>query len=302
VRSTGNQRGLTLIDLLAAMAVFMLVFMAVLAAYVHGTALSAHSASLVMLQDGLRVALDMLERDLRAIGLGVPQGVEIGGSAVWTPAVFHASPTEIGFRGEIDGGNAMLTCTPSSTNSNCDLDLLRVDTTRRYEELNCEQPDDPGVALELVLVAGDGTWEATTCGGVNVSDSSIDVAAVTDGAFAASTSELLSIEQVYYRYVARAVPPYGSLERHVRYGNQPDDTFPPSPADWTIVMDHLTDFWMEYRDFSDNVLVGDPLSAAQRESVASIVFLMEGYDRAGPQGKVQLVEVESRVRIRNAGL
>ena len=302
MRSSIGQSGLTLTDLLVTMAVFMLLFLALLTAFSQGWQLSRHTASLVMIQDGLRVGMEMLERDLRAIGLGLPQGEEIGSATAWTPAIFHATPTEIGFRAEIDGGNAGITCTPSSTNTDCDLDLLRVDTTRRYEQLNCEQPDDPGAALELVVVAGDGSWESTVCSSVDVSDASISISAITDGAFAAGTSEVVSIEQVYYRFVPRAEPPYGSLERYVRYANQPDAAFPPTTADWTVVADHLTDFWMEYRDFAGGSLTGSSLSAAQRSAVQNIVFLMGGYDRVGPQGKVQLVEMESRVRIRNAGL
>ena len=69
-----------------------------------------------------------------------------------------------------------------------------------------------------------------------------------------------------------------------------------------IVARHLTDFWLEYRDAGGTLLSGNPLSAAQREQVKRIVLVMEGFDTVGPMNATQLIQVESEIMVRNAGL
>ena len=120
--------------------------------------------------------------------------------------------------------------------------------------------------------------------------------------FSAGVSNVYTIEQVYYRYVYSARPPYGRLERYVRYDNTPDDSFPPSSPTWTLIANHLTDFSIEYQTVDGNVLAGNPLSAANRGLVARIVFYLEGFDANGPTVGNRLVQIESAVLIRNAAL
>ena len=132
---------------------------------------------------------------------------------------------------------------------------------------------------------------------------SIDMSSnVTDATFRAGQSDVLTIEQVYYRYVSAAQPPYGSLERYVRYANTPDSAFPPVGAAWTVVADHLTDFSLEYRDAAGNVLMGNPLSAGDRALVSSVFMFIEGFDSVGPQAIPQVLQAESQILLRNAGL
>ena len=297
-----SQSGFSLVELLVALTIFVLIFLVVLAIYSQGHFLATYVESNVEVQNNVRLAMQSLERDLRMIGFGVPDGVEIGGTALWTPAVFYGSPTEIGFRAEIDSGNSQITCTPKSTNSDCPLDELEVESTGYYDTLNCKQPDNPAQALSLGVVDDGRAWQRVDCSGVDVGDSSIDVDTLTDNKFIAGESEVLSIEQVYYRYVPQSLPPYGYLQRYVRYDNQPDGVFPPTGITWSLVANHLTNFTLEYQDAGGGTLTGNPLTSSEQESVAKIIVTMEGYDSVGAQGGEQLVQVASELLVRNAAL
>ena len=87
--------------------------------------------------------------------------------------------------------------------------------------------------------------------------------------------------------------------RAVRYGNSPDDSFPPGSVPWTTVADHLTDFWLEYQDETGTTLSGSPLSVANRAAVRKIVLFIEGYDQVGPVGQPQLIQARSEILLRN---
>ncbi len=67
-----------------------------------------------------------------------------------------------------------------------------------------------------------------------------------------------------------------------------------------MVADHLTDFWIEYRDETGTALTTFPLPAVDRATVRTIVLFMEGYDEVGPNGQPQLVQVRSEILVRNS--
>lgn len=298
---TRGQRGLTLVELLVAMTVLLFLLLAVLGAYDQGRTIQTHVDSSLKIQNNVRLALDRVERDLRMIGFGVPAGSQIGASAVWTPAVFYASATGIGFRAEIDGGHAEIICTPSLSNTDCPLTKLRLDSIAYYKGLSCNRPDGASGDLELVAVLGGADWSPVTCSGSSDADSSITVSTLLNGIFTAGASEAATIEQVYYRYVAGSAPTYGTLVRQVRYDNTPSNSFPPSGLASTVVARNLTDFWIEYYDASGTQLTGTTLNATQRAAIRSMAVFMEGYDRVGPAGHPQLIRMRSEVLVRNAG-
>ena len=78
----------------------------------RGNAIGGHIQSSAKIQSNVRLAMDKIDRDLRMVGFGVPGGPQISASAEWTPAIFYASATAIGFRADIDGGYAEVICTP----------------------------------------------------------------------------------------------------------------------------------------------------------------------------------------------
>jgi hypothetical protein len=297
-----SQAGFSIVEILVAATLLLLVFVAVLGLLDQAQFLSSRSDSQSRIQGNVRLAADRLERDLRMVGFGVPSGEVVGGSTIWVPAVFHAAATEIGYRADADDGAAAITCTPSASNTDCPVNELLLESTTYYDALSCEQPDSPGTDLPLVIVNDRTAWQAATCSGVDVPNSSIDISGVTTDTFAAGLSDVHTIEQVYYRYVPGSQPPYGRLERSVRYGNAPNDSFPPASPTWGVVAENLTDFWLEYRDAAGAVISGNPLSSAQRAQVRRIVFFLEGFDSVGPQGATQLIQVESEVLVRNAAL
>lgn len=291
--------GFTLLELLLALTVALMLFVAVLAAYSQGRAIQTAVEGAATIQGNVRIAMDRMERDVRMAGFGVPAGQRIGGTDLWTPVVFHAAPTELGLRAELDGGRTEVTCTPSSTNSACPLTKLRLDSIDYYQRLNCAPPDGASGNLELVAVAADGRWKALTCSGFNATESSISVSTVANGDFAAGTSHAATIEQVYLRYDPATASPYGRLLRAVRYDNMPSGTFPPTGLTWQVVADHLTGFWLEYRDAAGTLLTGNPLSAANCAAIDRVVVSVEGYDLVGPQGRPQLIESRSEILVRN---
>ena len=302
-RTVTRDRGFSLLELLVAMTVLSLILGAVFTVVLQGKNIAARTESRSRIQDNVRLAMNRLESDLRMVGFGVPAGVEIGGSAVWTPAIFHASSTEIGFRADADGGTASITCTPKASNANCPRDEILLDSIAYYQSLNCKRPDNAAISLPVILVHDRDAWEPVICTGVNTGSGSIDVSSdVSDATFLAGNSDVLTVEQVYYRYVPDSSPPYGRLERYVRYANTPANAFPPVGVTWTVVADHLTDFVLEYRDATGNVLTGSPLSAGDRALVSSVFMFVEGFDTVGPQAIPQILQAESQVLVRNAGL
>ncbi len=233
------------------------------------------------------------------IGFGVPDGARIGFTTVWTPAVFRATPTELGFRAEIDGGRGEITCTPNSSNSTCALNVLRLDSVRYYNKVNCSPPDGSGGNLRLIAVLDRWAWQPLTCSSVDVGNSLIDVSTVTNNTFTAGASEALTIEQVHLEYVSASQPPYGYLARKVTYVNVPSDTFPGVDSTWSVVADHLMGFSLEYQDDSGTAIAGNPLDAAGRALVRKIAVSIEGFDQVGPDGHPQLVRSRSEILVRN---
>jgi prepilin-type N-terminal cleavage/methylation domain-containing protein len=297
--ATSRRRGFTLVELLVSMAIAALVLASVLTVYVQVNSLKGRVRASVKIQSNVRLAMDRLARDLRLVGFAVPAGIQVGGTAVWTPTIFHASQTEIGYRADVDGGFAEIVCTPDALNTNCLLDKLRLDTIRYYQTLNCVPPDGASGGLRLVASLDRDAWEPLDCSGYATADGSISVSAVTNATFTAGISHVATIEQVYYRYVPGGQPPYGTVVRHVRHDNAPSSSFPPISVTWTTVADHLTDFWIEYRDETGTALTTFPLSAADRAAVRTIVLFMEGYDQVGQEGQPQLVQARSEILVRN---
>ena len=123
-----------------AMALSLLLMLGLMAAYSHATAIKSHVQGTVKIQDNVRLTMDKLARDLRMTGFGVPEGAEIGGTAAWTPVVFYAAQTQIGYRADIDGGSAEIICTPNSSNTDCPLDKLRLDSIGYFQDRNCDAP------------------------------------------------------------------------------------------------------------------------------------------------------------------
>lgn len=294
-----NESGFSMVEAIVAMGLAVVLMLGLYAAYAQGIAIKSRVQGTVRIESNLRLAMDKMARDLRVVGLAVPEGIEIGGTASWTPVIFHASQTEIGYRADIDGGSAGIICTPNSTNSVCPLNKLRLDSIRYYEALNCDALDGFGGLRVVVSIERD-DWEPAICSGYSTSDDSITMTTtLTNSTFTAGKSNVATIEQVYYRYVPGSQQPYGSLERYVRYGNSPSNAFPPTGVTWTTVADHLTDFWLEYQDESGTALTGSPLPVANRGAVRKIVLFIEGYDQIGPKGQPQLIQARSEILLRN---
>ena len=299
MRNTSSQAGFSLVELIVASAILLLVLVAAFGIFSQAASLNKRVQGNMEIQANVRLALNNLEKDLRMIGFGVPRRSKIGGTSYWSPAIFHASSTEIGYRADTDGGNTAIICTPKSSNITCPLNKLLLSSSRYYEALDCHPADGSSGDLQIVAVAGGGEWEPTTCSSVNTSENSISVALVTDNKFTGGISQTVTIEQVYYRYVPGVAPRYGRLEKYVRYGNEPDGTFPPPSAEWDVVADYLTNFSMDYENGSGAPLSGDPLTSAEIRSVRRIVITIEGSADTPPVGHSLLFRARSELAVRN---
>ena len=158
-----REHGFTLVEILVSMTIMLFILLAVLGVYSQGSALKNHVEGSVKIQNNVRVAMDRIERDMRMIGYGVPNGQEIGKTTIWTPVVFYASPVAIGFRAEIDGGRAEIVCTPKSTNSDCPTTKLRLGSIEYYEDLDCSPPDGQPGDLKLLAVLDGSEWSPISC-------------------------------------------------------------------------------------------------------------------------------------------
>lgn len=295
-----RQEGFSLTEMLVASTVLLIVMLGTLALMSQVELLAENTNSQSRLQGNVRLGADLLENDLRLIGHGVPSGPVVGGSTTWTPAIFAANATSIGFAAEIDGGAASITCTPITGNSNCLRDRLRLDSIDYFAGYNCKQPNDASNDMPLVVVHDYDVWQSTTCSGFNTSNSYLTISNVQSGTFEAGISHVYTIEQVFFRYIAGTAPTYGRLERFVRYANTPSPLAP--SLGWTTVADHLTDFDFQYLDSAGSMISTGTLTATERAAVRRIVFFLEGFADVGAQGASQLIQLESEVLVRNLDL
>lgn len=288
----GSADGFTLAEMLVSMVIFLFLLMALYSILTQSQWLRFRNDRRVNIQDNARIALELMERDLRMIGYGVPTGFQVNGTIRWTPAIFYATDTAVGFRAEVDNGHTVLT--RSATSSGGGTDRLYVEDVRYYTS-RCG-----GSTWPLVVMAHRKRWEPVRCTGVDALGNILYISpGVTDGVFLAAKSEAVTIEQVYYWYAPNSDYPFGTLYRQVQTTFLPDDSFPPSNSDWSTLATHISSLTFQYLDAQGNSLQPLPLDAAQRARVARIVITLVATDRAGPMQALQSVRLRTEVRIRN---
>ncbi|GBC84347.1 hypothetical protein HRbin11_00772 [bacterium HR11] len=286
--------GFTLAEMLVSMVIFLFLLMALYSILTQSQWLRFRNDRRVNIQDNARIALELMERDFRMIGYGVPTGFQVNGEARWTPAIFYATDTALGFRAEVDNGHTVLT--RSATSSGGGTDRLYVEDARYYADATrCG-----GSPWPLVVMARRKRWEPVSCTGVDLRSNVLFITpGVTDGIFQAAQSEVITIEQVYYQYVRNPDYPFGTLHRQVWTTHRPDDTFPPANPNWSVLATHISALTLQYLDAQGNPLQPTPLDAAQRARVARIVITLVATDRAGPMQALQSVRLRTEVHLRN---
>jgi len=290
----GSADGFTLAEMLVSMVIFLFLLMALYSILTQSHWLRFRNDRRVNIQDNARIALELMERDFRMIGYGVPTGFQVNGETRWTPAIFYATDTALGFRAEVDGGRTVLT--RSATSSGGGTDRLYVEDARYYADATrCG-----GASWPLVVVANRKRWEAVYCTGVDLLNNVLFITpGVTDGIFQAAKSEVVTVEQVYYQYVPNPAYPFGTLRRQVWTTHLPDDAFPPANPNWSVVATHISSLTFQYLDAQGNPLQPVPLDAAQRARVDRIVITLVATDRAGPMQALQSIRLRTEVRLRN---
>ncbi|MCS7311916.1 MAG: prepilin-type N-terminal cleavage/methylation domain-containing protein [Acidobacteria bacterium] len=286
--------GFTLAEMLVSMVVFLFLLMALYSVLTQSQWLRFRNDRRVNIQNNARIALELMTRDFRMIGCGIPTGFQVNGAARWTPAIFYATDTALGFRAEIDNGHTVLT--RSATSAGGGTDRLYVEDARYYASAaRCG-----GSAWPLLVVANRKRWEPVYCVGVDPLRHILFITpGVTDGVFQAARSEVVTVEQVYYWYAPNPDYPFGTLYRQARTVFLPDDGFPPANPDGSTLATHVSALSFQYLDAQGNPLGPTPLDTAQRTRVARIVITLVATDRAGPMQALQSIRLRTEVRLRN---
>ncbi|MDH3285086.1 MAG: prepilin-type N-terminal cleavage/methylation domain-containing protein [Acidobacteriota bacterium] len=295
-----NEKGFSLVELLVAAAIMSMVMLAVLAVYSQARQIAVRTDAEANVHGNLRLALEMLEHDLRMAGYGVPEGVKVGAATVWTPVIFHAASDAIGFRSDIDAGGSHLTCSPQTSKPKCLLDRLSVDSVGYYDRLSCKSPDDVTQDLRLVITTPEGDWLQRDCTAVDASKGHLTVSSnLPAGTLQMGVSGVFTIEQVYYRFSALPAPEYGVISRDVRYHNDPDANFPRSGAQWDNVASSVESLTLTYFDGAGTQITGNPVPAASLPNIARVVISIGGRERIGVGLDDRRVLLRSEVLIRN---
>ncbi len=216
-------KGFTLIEMLVSIVIFVIVMLGVYTFFDQGLWFYQAAEKRANIQDMGRIAIEQMERDFRMIGSGVPYGGQItAGTSVWTPFLFQANTSDIGFRGDMDARNSMLR-TSASANPVSVHDADRL----------CSRD---GASLPIAIVIADERrrWQPVNCTAYNGAADTITISATV--ACTASECEATTPEHVWYRLDGDADGdgicdattvtdyPFCTLERAEQFGNTPITT------------------------------------------------------------------------------
>jgi Prokaryotic N-terminal methylation motif len=228
--------------------------------------------------------LEMLERDLRAAGFGIPTGVDVTGRGDrWTPAIWAAGPDFIYFRADVDGETSLLTRD------------LHADDVRLYLEHPMAVAGDP---LPLLLTRNGTAWESVSAVALADDEDGVPHLQLLSAAvspFTVSGSLATTPEHVFYRFVPAGEYPFGTVERLIVKSNVPLNEIPEG-SQFIPIADHVTSLQFQY--FTESgARITDP--AAQLSDIARIVISIVCRERAGRPGEYQSVRLETEVLLRN---
>lgn len=133
-----DTRGFTLIEILISLGIFLIVLFAVYTTFDSSRTTYAAGEQKADIQQSARIAMEMLEHDLRLAGYGFPPG---GGSAFET-----VTPTSITFRADLLNASTIIS----------DFDVLSGSTTLRVEDASGILADD------IIYLMNGADWDELT--------------------------------------------------------------------------------------------------------------------------------------------
>lgn len=282
-----KNRGFTLIEMLVSVVVFSLVVLAVYGLFDQGRWYYLHSEKRSNIQDIARIAMESLEREIRMAGSGVPAQGQNGGATYWTPFVFQADTSAIGFRADIDSRNTMVKANLGGTLDVWDAKAL------------LEGPYSPAPSGPAVLVKSMRIWEPLT---ITYSDEDTVSASPSATLSPVEELEVYTPEHIFYQLNGDADDdgncdnvglndyPFCTLQRVEVAGNTPITTTTAAFADIATNIIELTFEYME--------LDGD--AAVTNYAIQLIRVHLIARDRARKAGEWQDVELTSEIMVRDA--
>jgi prepilin-type N-terminal cleavage/methylation domain-containing protein len=275
------QKGTTLLEMLVGVAVFSIMMIGVYYFFDSGRWMYLKSESRANLQENGRLSMEAMEREIRLISFGVPSGTEIGTQSTWVPAIFLADRSQIGFRGDVDNINSLVT-----------QDITTGDTV-----INVEWPSlvCPSNGTPVVLVQRERNWLSYTCSNPNDGAGTMSINAGAGADFLAAETEIYSPTHVFYRLTpdidgdgicddsTATKPDYSQciIERAVRSSTTPQTTVA-SVSDWQTFATNIEQFQLEYFRKQGTVteLTALPLNGTDRALVDVIRITIRATGRS----------------------
>jgi prepilin-type N-terminal cleavage/methylation domain-containing protein len=277
-----NLKGYTLIELLATLVVFSLVMLGVYSFFDQSQWLHMSASKRTNIQEQTRLIMELMERDLRMIGFGVPKTSLIGGTLGWHPFIFNASATHIYYRADSDNANVI--AKQDLANGGNQLFVHSIPAT-----FPCPGP--------LVLVDTGRRWQSTSCSSIVGADR-IDISPPAAQTFESNITEAFSIEQIYYRFISDANYPFGRIERAVVPTNTPVITVPANDQ-FVPVGYNIADMKLDLYRPDGSLITSNPFTTGDLQVANKISLVIVGRDRSSVQGQYQDVTLRSEILIRN---
>ncbi len=294
------EKGVSLLEMIVSVAIFSLMAIGIYYFFDSGRWMYLHSEKRANLQENGRLTLEAMEREMRLIGFGVPNGGQIGANLTWNPAVYSGDDNQIVFRGDVDSYNSLPTGPIASGAS-----TITVETGEG--KFAC-----PFDGIPILIVERGRNWQSTTC-----SSRTGDVLNITPGAaqaFAVAETEIFASPlHVMYRLTpdtngdsicdeaTAAKPDYTQCEiqRAAERYLTPPVSDPTLTATWQTFATNISEFRLSYyrKTSAGPIALTVPLGVFTN-SVDIIQIDLTATDRADKVGDYQSADFTTQVLVR----
>ena len=267
-----------MIEMMVSIAIFSFIMIGIYFFFDTGRWMYLHSERKANQQENGRLAIEGMEREMRMIGLGIPSGTRITDNLTWNPPIIYGTVNSIGFRGDMDSYNAIVT-----------QDIASGDT-----QIHVDQPTYvcPQAGTNLLIVDSGRNWQSTTCN--STAAGVINVSPGAQQAFAVADTEIFAPIQVFYRFSpdtdangicdqdSATIPDYSQCIIERAEERSLDPLAAPSNDNlWQVYATNIQKFQLSYfrKTSAGYQAIGSPLVALSN-SVDVIRILITAKDRS----------------------
>jgi|GEM_PF-1815224 len=186
-----TERGFTLIEMLVSVAIFGFIMIGIYYFFDSGRWLYLHSEKRANMQENGRLVMEGMEREMRMIGLGIPNGTEINTNVSFNPPVIYGTINTIGFRGDVDSYNSLPDDQGGGTPGTISSGAGSINV--QWPSYICPQDN-----LPILIIERGRNFEATTC--TSRTGTAINISPGAVKAFAVEETELFAPIHVFYRF------------------------------------------------------------------------------------------------------